>query len=265
MGMYWAGAGIPFEAQMLVPAEDLAGLRGMVIAAVDQSVSAATLEIALSAAAAAYGLRVDVQIADLGSGVVASASFAPASGVVRSAAGRSASDAPLADVPSPESRGRTMADPDPPWRTAGPVDGPRTERRLFMHAFIVTLVNQPGTLADVTEAIAARGVDLATGAGFAMGDGGGFAFIPNDEAGARAALDGAGIPYREIEIVPASVPNRAGGLAEIARRLADAGVNVELVMPTGMADGNVTIAIGTSDPERARSVVASAETETIPA
>jgi len=245
MGMFWAGAGIPFEAQMLVPAEDLAGLRGMVISAVDQSVSAATLEIALSAAAAAYGLRVDVQIADLGSGLVASASFSP-----------------VPEGPSPESRGRTMADSDPPWRTAGPVDGPRIDRRWFMRAFIVTLVNQPGSLADVTEAIAARGVDLATGAGFAMGDTGGFAFIPNDEAGARAALDGAGIPYREIEIVPASVPNRAGGLAGLARRLADAGVNVELAIPTGMADGNVTVAIGTTDPERAMSVIGSMETIT---
>ncbi len=243
--MYWAGAGIPFEAQMLVPAEDLAGLRGMVIAAVGQSVSAATLEIALSAAAAAYGLRVDLQIADLGSGLVASASFAP-----------------VPEGSGPGSRGRTMADSDPPWRTAGPVDGPRIDRRWFMRAFIVTLVNQPGSLADVTEAIAARGVDLATGAGFAMGDTGGFAFIPNDEAGARAALDGAGIPYREIEIVPASVPNRAGGLAGLARRLADAGVNVELAIPTGMANGNVTVAIGTSDPERAMSVIGSMETIT---
>ncbi len=131
-----------------------------------------------------------------------------------------------------------------------------------MHAFIVTLENKPGTLAKVAETVAAKGVDLMTGAGFALGNTGGFAFIANDEAGARAALDGAGIAYRETEIVPVSVENRPGGLAEVARKLADAGINVDLAIPTGMTGGKVTIAIGSNDPARTREICGVEETVT---
>jgi len=52
--------------------------------------------------------------------------------------------------------------------------------------------------------------------------------------------------------VPASLENRPGTLAEAARRLASAGVNIEAAMPTGMSGNNVTVAFATSDPAKAR-------------
>lgn len=241
IGMYWTGAGLPFEARLAVPATHLGGLRARIIAAVDHSHTVAALHGALLAAANLYSLELEFEVVVREGGGVAAARLYPsgwhASGLMTG--------------------GRTMDLPRPAPADHLSVDGPRTERRALMHAFIVTLENAPGTLATVTEAIAAKGVDLATGAGFALDTRGGFAFIANDEAGARSALDGAGITYREIEIVPATVENRPGGLAEVARRLADAGINVELAIPTGMAEGKVTIAIGTADPERARSVLGS--------
>ena len=124
-----------------------------------------------------------------------------------------------------------------------------------MNAFIVELVNKPGELARVTEAIATKGIDITAFTGATCGDSGSLCVLTNDEAGTRRALQDGGFTSREIEVVPAAVENRPGALAEVARQLADAGINIEAAMPTGMAGNNVTIAFATSDPAKTRTAL----------
>ena len=47
-------------------------------------------------------------------------------------------------------------------------------------------------------------------------------------------------------------------MAKAARRLADAGVNIEALLATGMQGNDVTIAFVTSDPAKARTVLSHA-------
>jgi hypothetical protein len=129
-----------------------------------------------------------------------------------------------------------------------------------MNAFIVEAQNQPGELARVAGALGDRGVNITTGAAIGLGSGGGFGFLTNDEAGARSALQGAGIDFREIEVIPTSLADEPGALAGLARRLADAGVNIEFVIPTGMSGGKVNVAVGTSNVQAARSAIGQAAT-----
>ena len=126
-----------------------------------------------------------------------------------------------------------------------------------MNAFIVSLENKPGALATVAEAIAARGIDITAFSGATCGGDGIMAFLTNDEAGTRRALADAGCSVRELEVISASVQNQPGGLAKIARQLADAGLNIEAAIPTGMSGSTATIAIGTNDPARTRSILGS--------
>jgi hypothetical protein len=121
-----------------------------------------------------------------------------------------------------------------------------------VNAFIVELPNKPGELARLTEAIAQKGIDITSFSGATCGDSGSVALLTNDEAGTRSTIQAAGFKAREVEVVPASLENRPGTLAEAARRLAGAGVNIEAAMPTGMAGNNVTVAFATSDPAKAR-------------
>lgn len=121
-----------------------------------------------------------------------------------------------------------------------------------MNAFIIELEDRPGALAGVAEAIAGRGINITGVSGIASGPRGTIAAITNDEAGTRSALDGAGIMYREIGLVSASLEDRPGTLAAAARRLADAGVNIEILIPTGMDAGKITLAIGVADVEAAK-------------
>jgi hypothetical protein len=59
-----------------------------------------------------------------------------------------------------------------------------------MSAFTVKFDNQPGELARLCEAMAARGINIVV-CGAAHGETGTIAFIADDERGARAALEGA--------------------------------------------------------------------------
>ncbi len=124
-----------------------------------------------------------------------------------------------------------------------------------MNAFIVDLKDQPGELARVTEAIAAKGIDIGGFAGATCGGSGAVVLITNDESGTRSALAATGSAIREVELVTVSLENRPGSLAETARKLADAGINIEAAMPTGMSGNDVHVAFATSDPARAREIL----------
>ncbi len=113
-----------------------------------------------------------------------------------------------------------------------------------MHAFLVELPNQPGSLAGLAAALADRGINIDGIAAAACGGTGTAGLITNDEDGARSVLAGRGDSYREIELVSASLENKPGTLASATRRLADAGVNIEFLAPSGMDGGKVQVAIG---------------------
>ena len=121
-----------------------------------------------------------------------------------------------------------------------------------MRAFIISLDNRPGTLADLGEALGQRGINIAAIAGSSWEGNGAAAIVTNDDAGARSALDEGGLAYREVDIVSVGLEDRPGTLGEAARRLADKGVNIELILPTGMQGSRITVALGVDDAERAR-------------
>ena len=124
-----------------------------------------------------------------------------------------------------------------------------------MNAFIVELTNKAGELARVTEAIAEKGIDIVGFAGATAGSAGAVVLLTNDEAGTRRALEGARVTVREVETVTATLDAGPGSLARAARKLADAGVNIDAAMPTGMVGDKVTVAFATSDPARARTAL----------
>ena len=121
-----------------------------------------------------------------------------------------------------------------------------------MRAFIVKLENRPGSLADLGEALGERGINISGVAGTTWDGDGAIALITNDDASARSVLEDRDLSYRDIEIVSAGLEDRPGSLGAAARLLADRGVNVELIMPTGMQGNRITVAFGVDDPAGAR-------------
>jgi len=128
-----------------------------------------------------------------------------------------------------------------------------------MNAFIVELTNKPGELARVTEAIAQKGINIEGFAGATAGGAGTVVIVTNDEAGTRRALSDAGCSAREVELVTASLDHAPGSLAAAARKLADAGINIEAAMPTGMAGDKVTVSFATDNPAKTREILGASQ------
>ncbi len=104
-----------------------------------------------------------------------------------------------------------------------------------MSAFTVELDNHPGELAGLCEAMADSGVNLLLCAA-THGNSGAVAFIADDEAAAQAVLDRAGIEYLLRPALTVRMENLPGAGAAAFRKLADAGVNVELLVPVRISD-----------------------------
>ena len=95
----------------------------------------------------------------------------------------------------------------------------------------IRLENRPGALAEMGEALGAAGISVEGGGGFVVGRDGLMHFLFEDGEAAAAVLRQAGIDVVAINAVlvqrlKQEVP---GQLGRIARQMADAGVNIEVV------------------------------------
>jgi hypothetical protein len=120
-----------------------------------------------------------------------------------------------------------------------------------MSVFTVDLANQPGELARLCEAMAGRGINLVLSA-IARESGGTVAFIADDEAGAREVLDGAGLQYAMRPALTIRMENQPGTGAATFRKLANAGVNADLLLPVRVSDALFFAVICVDDQDKAR-------------
>jgi hypothetical protein len=117
----------------------------------------------------------------------------------------------------------------------------------------VILEDRPGELARLGEATGMGGVNIAGMAAF-TGEGRGIIhLLVEDAARARAALEKAEIRIAdEREALVVDIKDQPGSLGELARRLGEANVNIELAYTTF---GGVRLVIVTDDLEAARAVL----------
>ena len=128
----------------------------------------------------------------------------------------------------------------------------------MQHAFLIELEDKPGALADVAEAIAAKGVNVISVSGSTCGDKGRIAIATDDNAQTRAALGELPFTFEQKEITTTTLKNVPGALAKAARQLANAGVNVESVLLMGTQGQDIDVGFVTSDPVKARNAIAHA-------
>ena len=120
----------------------------------------------------------------------------------------------------------------------------------------VVLRDQPGELARLGESTGAAGVNIQGMCAF-TGEGRGIIHVLiADEVVERAvtAVEAAGlgvVDRREVLVI--DIEDRPGSLGELARELADASVNIELMYTTF---GGVNVVIATDDLENVRAALA---------
>jgi len=130
-----------------------------------------------------------------------------------------------------------------------------------MSVFTVDLENQPGELARLCEAMAANGINLVLSA-TAHGGEGTVAFVADDEAAAETALQDAGLRYAVRTALTIRMENQPGTGASTFRKLADAGVNADLLLPIRVSDDVFFAVVCVDDEEKARDTLG---TQVVPA
>jgi hypothetical protein len=121
--------------------------------------------------------------------------------------------------------------------------------------FVVQVNNRPGEMARLAEEMGAAGVDLRAIGGGGLGDFGHFIMTTADDDGARSVLEVGGWTFIEGESLLAEVDDKPGGLARIARELADANVNVLGHLFIGRWSDRATFAFVVDDPDKARPIL----------
>ncbi len=116
----------------------------------------------------------------------------------------------------------------------------------------VFLRNQVGKLAEVCDLLGSRGVNIRA-LNVSPGPDFGVMRMVVDEAGrAEAALEEQGLPFLEVEVLTAELPNRPGMAARLGKKLSEAGVNIEYTFFSGGApETNALLVFMVSDIEKA--------------
>jgi hypothetical protein len=121
-----------------------------------------------------------------------------------------------------------------------------------MKDLAIALENRPGALADIGEALGQAGVSIEGGGAWVVGGTGAAHFLFHDAAVAKKALEAAGIRVLEerevvVQRLKQAVP---GQLGKLSRRMAEAGVNIEVLY----SDHDHQLILVVDDIERGRAV-----------
>jgi len=121
--------------------------------------------------------------------------------------------------------------------------------------FVVQLKNIPGAMAALAEELAARGVDLRAIGGGGLGNSGHVIMTTADDETTKQILDEGGYTYVEGESIIAEVDDKPGGMARVARALADAGVNIHGHLFLGRWGDRAMFAFVVDRPEIAKPIL----------
>jgi hypothetical protein len=121
-----------------------------------------------------------------------------------------------------------------------------------MRDLVINVTDRPGEIARVANALARGDVNMKSIAGIGFSKQGVIRVIPDDIEAARTALNESNIRFEESELVTALLENKAGELAGIAGKLANAGLNVHAVYVIGLEGDLVELAFAVDDAKKAK-------------
>ena len=121
-----------------------------------------------------------------------------------------------------------------------------------MRDLVINVTDRPGEIARVANALARGDVNMKSIAGIGIAKQWLIRVIPDDIEAARSALNESNIRFEESEVVTALLENKAGELAGVAGKLANAGLNVHAVYVIGLEGDLVELAFAVDDAKKAK-------------
>lgn len=124
-----------------------------------------------------------------------------------------------------------------------------------MRSIRVVVPNRPGLLAELTEVLAARGIDIAQIVVETHDAGAVVRMEVEDEDAALGVLTDAGYHAVSDDVLLARIEDRPGSLAALSRRLADARLDIRSLHHVRRESGFALVAVSTDDNLRARELL----------
>lgn len=114
-----------------------------------------------------------------------------------------------------------------------------------------SMPDRVGLLSEVTTALAGAKVNISALCAYGWENNACFSLTGDSPAKAKRALAPLGVVLEEEEVVRVEMPNRVGELQKVAKKLADAGINIEYVYGTTSAGKTSACLFKTSDDPKA--------------
>lgn len=108
---------------------------------------------------------------------------------------------------------------------------------------VISEQSKPGVLARVASVLGAAGVNIKAFSAPEVAGRGKLRLIVSDLEKARAVLKAERIRFREETVLVLSLDNQPGALAEVARHLKEAGINITCAYLTPSREGKRAIAV----------------------
>jgi len=117
--------------------------------------------------------------------------------------------------------------------------------------FRISLPNEPGQLARVSEALGRRGVNILSVAAIGAVNPV-ITLVADQEDKTRETLEELGLSFKEVELLTVDVPHRPGELGTLAKKMGDADINIESIYLLEESGGEVKVALTVSDLTKAK-------------
>lgn len=153
------------------------------------------------------------------------------------------------EAPATEAAESAPASAEPVATGAAPTQAVAAEPAAYKtpmsreRQFCIFLQNRPGRLAEVCTALAEANVNIVALSISDTADYGVLRVVVDNSARAERVIRDAHFPFCETDVLVVEVPNRPGAMADIARRLAKAHVNVEYSYLTAPSPDIPTVVI----------------------
>ena len=122
---------------------------------------------------------------------------------------------------------------------------------------VVTADNRAGTLAEITDSVASKGVNIEHFCAYAIGNQAVFCLLTSDNEKAKACLEAKGFQIKETDVILLRLWNRPGSLAAVAKKMKQNGIDLEYVYGTSSKIGErMTFIFSTKDNDKAVEVAA---------
>jgi len=95
-----------------------------------------------------------------------------------------------------------------------------------------TMPNRAGLLSEVTAAVLGAKVNINTLCAYELENNAYFMLTVDSNAKTKKALAKLGIESKEEDVVAVEMPNRVGELEKVAKKIADAGININYIYGT---------------------------------